>query len=411
MDSSLLELISLAIFDEASMNKFGTVIVEALKDDIDFDLSRCIIETIERNKGNKDVTEKLTDSLISSFIEGLQINEEICIEDARIKAELLQQIVLKLDQSKVDELADSFVAKWEATDGIHREKLINVTALSILQTKKIDILEKALILTKSTPNFEEVSNYLAFALCIYKQESAEQWISVKSGLLLNRPNALQNLENFLQKFIFSSDISTSHLSALFDFDSAGFNPTMNRYPVSVLWRQRILCQFIPIYVKYFSQIPPSDNVHRSAFFELLRPILGNAQKLTVPLSTELLQILPILTEALELLAEEESPLLDMAVESFVQLLKQASLDSISHEELEKNIKSLQRILIKPNAKISTVIKVLEALELLGKNAPSEIILPAYSCIIGALMNATLSKKRIVRQKAAAVRNQWELAMS
>uniref|UniRef100_A0AC34GBQ9 Uncharacterized protein n=1 Tax=Panagrolaimus sp. ES5 TaxID=591445 RepID=A0AC34GBQ9_9BILA len=48
MDSSLLELISLATVDEASMDKFGGVIVDALKREIDFDLSRCIVDTIER---------------------------------------------------------------------------------------------------------------------------------------------------------------------------------------------------------------------------------------------------------------------------------------------------------------------------------------------------------------------------
>jgi hypothetical protein len=415
MDSSLLELVALGICDKQSVEKFGSVIVEALKRDIDFDLSRCVIETIERNKDNNTVIEKLTDDLISAFIQGLENNEDISIEDAKIKAELLQQIVLKLNQSKVEELSNSFVTKWKKTEGINREKLIKVTALSILQSKNTDILEKALNLTKSQSNLEEISYYLAFALSIYKQDSAEplSWISIKSSLLLNRPNALQNLENFFQNFISLSDESTTcHLSDIFDFDSAGFNPSLNRYPVSILWRQRILCQFIPVYVKYFLQISSTNIFHRSAFFELLNPILANAQKLTVPLSTELLQILPILTEALELLSlEDESPLLDLVIESFIQLLKQASLDSISNEELEKNLKSLQKILSKPKAKMSTVIKVLEALELFGKNAPSEVVLPAFSGIIGALINATLSNKRIVRKKAAAVRNQWELVMS
>uniref|UniRef100_A0AC35GL96 MMS19 nucleotide excision repair protein n=1 Tax=Panagrolaimus sp. PS1159 TaxID=55785 RepID=A0AC35GL96_9BILA len=305
MDSSLLELVALGICDKQSVEKFGSVIVEALKRDIDFDLSRCVIETIERNKDNNTVIEKLTDDLISAFIQGLENNEEISTEDAKIKAKLLQQIVLKLNQSKVEELSNSFVTKWKKTEGINREKLIKVTALSILQSKNTDILEKALNLTKSQSNLEEISNYLAFALSIYKQDSAEplSWISIKSSLLLNRPNALQNLENFFQNFISSSDVSTTcHLCDIFDFDSAGFNPSLNRYPVSILWRQRILCQFIPVYVKYFSQISSTNSFHRSAFFELLNPILANAQKLTVPLSTELLQILPILTEALELLS-------------------------------------------------------------------------------------------------------------
>lgn len=47
----------------------------------------------------------------------------------------------------------------------------------------------------------------------------------------------------------------------------------------------------------------------------------------------------------------------------------------------------------------------------GKKAPAEIIAPAYTGVIGALKTATTSNKRIIRQKAANVRNQWELAVS
>ena len=208
-------------------------------------------------------------------------------------------------------------------------------------------------------DLEDVRNYIAFALSMnnVELESSMLWISIKANLLLNRPKALQNLENFLTDFVSSTEVASHHLTEIFDFDSPGYNPLKNRYTVSILWRQRILCQFIPIYVKHFSQLSPDDHLHRNAFLELLSPLLENAQKLTVPLSTELLQILPILSEALELLAEadSQSPLLDVVVESFIQLLKQASLASVPSNEIDRNLRSLQKILSKEKSKMVRVL--------------------------------------------------------
>uniref|UniRef100_A0AC34RC46 Uncharacterized protein n=1 Tax=Panagrolaimus sp. JU765 TaxID=591449 RepID=A0AC34RC46_9BILA len=114
------------------------------------------------------------------------------------------------------------------------------------------------------------------------------------------------MEALLDEFLLTSTPENWSLVDLFDFDHPAFNPEQNSFKVSVLWRQRILCQTIPVFIKYFSRLSKTDEVRRSIYLEALSPILASANKLKVSIAIELLALFPVLTEALQSLSQTKN---------------------------------------------------------------------------------------------------------
>jgi hypothetical protein len=237
----------------------------------------------------------------------------------------------------------------------------------------------------------------------------------KGHLIAGRSRGLDLTRQYFDSFIRqkSEDVSernTELLLSLVEFDSNGTNPERCRAKSTLMWRQRIFCQLVPIFVERFNALPKEERMKRSAFLRLTDPLLRMAQKIPIPMTTELCLLLPIFVEALPLgmdnMMDNESEY-SLLLEGTAQLLNLVPLDKLDGQTLEILLTTFQKVLHKaPSVKIT--LNLLECLDILAKRLEKTRLVHFQACTVQSIAVASSSKKRLVRQKAANVRNNWEL---
>uniref|UniRef100_A0AC34RDH7 Uncharacterized protein n=1 Tax=Panagrolaimus sp. JU765 TaxID=591449 RepID=A0AC34RDH7_9BILA len=95
----------------------------------------------------------------------------------------------------------------------------------------------------------------------------------------------------------------------------------------------------------------------------------------------------------------------------IQLLHQTTMEQIPQNDLNSALSHVQKIIDDGDQSVAITLKCLDVLEILGKSGKTEVLLPSYSSTVKCLVKATQSKKRLIRQKAAVVRNLWELTVA
>ena len=296
-----------------------------------------------------------------------------------------------------------------------------VTYLALIQSHDIDLLNKAyLVFAKSNPNLLKFFHFTRIMRGWKGTVGEEFEPRIKNSLLLvqNKAeflrkdgNCTSNMESLLNSFLKEKDEDSRNwnLIDLFDFGHPGFDPEKNNFDRTVLWRQRFLFQSLPIFVKYFSLISKDANVKKSVYLESLYPILENSKKIEVTPTQELLKLFPIFVEGLDSLRNEK--LLELILYGLIQLLQQTNLEDIPKNELQNAILNIQKIIENCENNVTSLLKCFEVLELIAKKGRMELLLPFFSSTVKSLVKATGSKKRLVRQKAAMVRNLWELTVA
>lgn len=171
-------------------------------------------------------------------------------------------------------------------------------------------------------------------------------------------------------------------------------------------------------MKYFNKTTGQER-KKSTFFKLLIHILNLAKQISVPQTHELLTVTPIFTEALPTYSTTSNPILELLLDGLLgrvffkikiptlELLKMAPIDKISDADLKIFIANFCLILTKEDQSLQVKMKTLDCLELLAKRAQKRV-LPYQSYAVKGIAQTIGSTKRVVRQKAANVRNYWEL---
>ncbi|KAI1727412.1 dos2-interacting transcription regulator of RNA-Pol-II domain-containing protein [Ditylenchus destructor] len=207
------------------------------------------------------------------------------------------------------------------------------------------------------------------------------------------------------------------ISDLLNFHDRWADPVKCKYNCTLMWNQRILCQFVPLYVNYFKRIPADRHELRTSFIRLVEPLLKLAESVSSSAQPQLKLLLPIFVEALSLalgkLSEgsEDSGNLSLLLKSSLYVLEATAGDELSEENLIALVRLFLDILRRQSQEVDVALKALKCLEILPAKLPKEKYAPFYAIIVQEISRQSHSKKRLIRQSAANVRNAWLVAFS
>uniref|UniRef100_A0AC35UF94 MMS19 nucleotide excision repair protein n=1 Tax=Rhabditophanes sp. KR3021 TaxID=114890 RepID=A0AC35UF94_9BILA len=228
---------------------------------------------------------------------------------------------------------------------------------------------------------------------------------LKVLIFKNDPEALVALEKMFDAFDSSKITDGLKLTLLFNFTGIYNDPVLSRYKHTFLWKQRFLCQFVDMFVKKYSV-----TTQPSMYFTLLQPMLEFAASMDVPMNDQLLQMLPVITEALvqvdlEKESQEDESILAL-LKGLDKLLPIAPFEKVSKDIIEKLIRKILE-LIKGSSPAVT-FQALVVAETFTKKVPALRIIYYSPEVFNTLAITSKSTKRAIRTASAKVRNLWEL---
>ncbi|KJH49939.1 hypothetical protein DICVIV_03886 [Dictyocaulus viviparus] len=226
--------------------------------------------------------------------------------------------------------------------------------------------------------------------------------AISKGLLLcGKKEGIEIFEELLINVSHNStnrDVLLNQLCDLFDFDSVASNPHRCLFNVTFLWKQRVFNQLSKSYINIVNQ---TDETARSVLMTLLPSILKYSENNTSV--QQLFEFLPVFRAALTCDKETNSLVL-LALPRFIAGLP---TDGISLEDVFCVISALSKTLMADDKPMSVILSCLESLELLSRKIRRNFSDANISMVTSATVHALAHHKRVVRQKAAVVRNLWE----
>jgi len=237
----------------------------------------------------------------------------------------------------------------------------------------------------------------------------------KAALLAKPKDGIRMVKQLFDKFLDSTnldDFGHQFSSGLLDFDSSLANPETCNYNRSPLWRERIIGQFVPVYMQYFGKLSSDMLEKRQCLTKFIAPILKLAKPVSIPMTRELNMIIPLFIEALPASTAgsnlQNGDDLSLILDGTLQLLRLTKLDDLPQESLQVFVRSFTEILNHKDRKSNVLITTLNCLQYLGRKVKRERIHPFYASVIQGLTLQSTNPKRPVRRKAAEVRNSWEI---
>lgn len=368
-----------------------------------------------------------------------QIKKRLQVEEQRTLAECLQDVGVALSPGGHSKLTAAMLLRTKSREYGPEEKLavLRISHLLALQAEPpaIDWFLRVSLSVSLGDEFTGVALALFFALVnksvsqratelqdlrMQVERIAKGKVAVaeaKALMLAGRPEGLQMVEKLFADFTALDDVKAVQRSGidlldLLDFESRTSDPERCRAKCTLMWRQRFFCQFVPLFVRVFGDVPKEEREKRSVLLRFVEPLLRLAQKIPVPMTRELCALLPIFTEALPVavgeLNDDAGANFSVLIEGTAQLLRLVPTTELSDATLDVLIRCFQQVL-KQQTSMATMLNALECLELLAKRVDKKRLSRFYASTVEALSHASASKKRLVRLKAANVRNHWELS--
>ncbi|WKY09151.1 hypothetical protein Q1695_001929 [Nippostrongylus brasiliensis] len=188
------------------------------------------------------------------------------------------------------------------------------------------------------------------------------------------------------------------LEEMFDLESPPNDPVRCLYKLTFLWKQRVCSQLCQSYVK---AVNSADEAGKNKLMRLLPSVLKLSSMNPAP-QQQSDQFVPVFLLALS--AENPIPVIFSALP---RLIASLSEEKIRFEDGRRIIEALTRRLMEDPTPMKVALECLESLELAAKHIPHCISTSTSGMVVGATTKALGHSKRVVRQKAASVRNLWE----
>uniref|UniRef100_A0A183CKI3 MMS19 nucleotide excision repair protein n=1 Tax=Globodera pallida TaxID=36090 RepID=A0A183CKI3_GLOPA len=255
------------------------------------------------------------------------------------------------------------------------------------------------------------------------------------NVLLARPSAAvgaERLDQFFVDFMALSDAADSAqfgaeaMANLLDVHRRPTCPERCNYRRTLFWRQRLFCQFVPIFVQ-FARSSTCSSVKRQVLLQLLGPLLQiiDHQLSVDSVLNELGQLHPVIVDALVdvLLPQDDTVSVVFAGTDQASLLDvlRTSLERMppaaaGGTEIAQQVPRLVHALTANIARQTLLVqsKALECLRLLALprlGIPPEVLLPLHVCMLRTGVLLAGSRKRLIRQRMALARNAWDLALA
>ncbi|CAD5232126.1 unnamed protein product [Bursaphelenchus xylophilus] len=394
----------------------------------DSDVKLSIIEfgvILEKNKERDLVDERL----ISPFCKALgQLLDQFKDDRQRLVdlGERLQDLVLKVDkrlkpnllnwfQSTIFEVLKSSELSAKQTIGA-LEFLLPVVLQTTDASTLTNLLQNLYEYHKNHTD-ENISNYLlAVLFAVHNRGAADHEVVrsiVNDDSLSAEAEAVILRNEVLTKRIFPVEkvrkmlngADPKQLYQVLNFDSTLTDPVKNNFSKTFIWTQRILTQFIPIFVEEYKG--SEDKGKMNAMAKMIPSILQLSQRVSIPMTHELMILFPLLIASINE-TEVTSSEFSLLIKSIVNLLKLTNKQDLAIDRLSEVAYEFEKVLVDPNSPSSAVFSALEGLEAVGKRVQSASRFFRWDQTIISIRKATQSKKRIIRQKAAYVSNLWEV---
>ncbi|KAI3421904.1 hypothetical protein GPALN_012446 [Globodera pallida] len=255
------------------------------------------------------------------------------------------------------------------------------------------------------------------------------------NVLLAGPSAAvgaERLNQFFVDFMALSDAADSAqfgaeaMANLLDVHRRPTCPERCNYRRTLFWRQRLFCQFVPIFVQ-FARSSTCSSVKRQVLLQLLGPLLQiiDHQLSVDSVLNELGQLHPVIVDALVdvLLPQDDTVSVVFAGTDQASLLDvlRTSLERMppaaaGGTEIAQQVPRLVHALTANIARQTLLVqsKALECLRLLALprlGIPPEVLLPLHVCMLRTGVLLAGSRKRLIRQRMALARNAWDLALA
>ncbi|KAL3125745.1 hypothetical protein niasHT_004195 [Heterodera trifolii] len=275
--------------------------------------------------------------------------------------------------------------------------------------------------------------------------------------LVAEPNSAivaERLKQFFEHFMALSDAefgTEQAMADLLDLHRPSTCPERCNYRRTLFWRQRLFCQFVPIFVQ-FARSADCSATKRRALLQLLGPLLQVADPQHIAIDTvlnEFGQLCPLIVDALVdtlaplgigTAASAEQPTPTGVSASSSPAAADKPISSESPQQLLPLLLDVLRTLLQrmppargadgfvalmprlvhaltENIARQTLLVQSKALECLCLLAlprlavPPEALLPLRVCVVRAGAVLAASPKRLIRQRMARARNAWELALA
>uniref|UniRef100_A0A914HJL1 MMS19 nucleotide excision repair protein n=1 Tax=Globodera rostochiensis TaxID=31243 RepID=A0A914HJL1_GLORO len=253
------------------------------------------------------------------------------------------------------------------------------------------------------------------------------------NVLLAGPNAAvgaERLNQFFVDFMALSDDAADSVDAvamanLLDVHRRPTCPERCNYRRTLFWRQRLFCQFVPIFVQ-FARSSTCSSVKRQVLLQLLGPLLQivDHQLSVDSVLNELVQLHPVIVDALvdalmpqdssvsaAFAGTDPSSLLDVLRTSLERMPPAAGSTEIA-QQVPRLVHALTANIARQTLLVQS--KALECLRLLALprlGIPPEVLLPLHVCMLRISVLLAGSRKRLIRQRMALARNAWDLALA
>ncbi|TKR60562.1 hypothetical protein L596_027791 [Steinernema carpocapsae] len=412
-------LMSECIYDEASFDECREHLERSLTTDgVSQEKLDALLGTVQRISRDDAAVQKVL-SLIVSILKALHQpeNEHDCLLTG-----FLQDLGL-LVSDRNREVLTAFIK--EALETVSKPKVARIALPFLMQSQDKDelrFLQGAL----TGKDFEVEQLYVQSTFLNKFGEDLQPSTSTnwnldfrrrvnnaRALLLSGTPNAMESVKNVFNAVIkldddhdklnFAKEVLRDELLS---FSDRRFNPDKCRLRCTLLWRQRVFCQLVPLLMDKFGSVPKDKVETMNVFLAILGPLLGVARGVPVNLSKQYKMLLPIFTEALKI-AQPETANLELLLISMSTLLNQATLTDVTQKQIAALCDGLSRV-VEGQRNVRIILTALESLNALARRGPKPLLLPLHAQVSNCLAIASASAKRLVRKTAATTKNSWEL---
>lgn len=321
-------------------------------------------------------------------------------------AETMQSLGLLLDEESRASLSH------KVADFVHSADLLQLFNLFLLQSQDASILRS---LVTSLPCEERYLRRLCTGIANHEQDlgrimslksevRADISCALAKGLLLRgNDKGLAIFEELLERLCKADpgdrELLCDQLNELFDFDSPASDPARCLFRTTFLWRQRIFNQLSNSYV---AAVNKADEAGKGVAMRLLPSLLKSSSQHPA-LQQQLNEFLPVFLVALSTEKHVDFAVLS-ALPRFISAVSEEKIGAVDGLAI---VDALTRTISAETTPMAVVLDCLESLEVIARRLQHCISGKTVVMVAGATTNALGHTKRVVRQKAAAVRNTWE----
>ncbi|CAD6186883.1 unnamed protein product [Caenorhabditis auriculariae] len=427
--NSLFEL-DLTAIDSWNRQKIIPVLCSAITDQASWELLKVLIEK-ELRKRVEDSSDDLSTALSAyvSMCSRSQPSEELVYgqilhfahiltsmpdsgseEQEQLLGASLQKMTLLLSSTSHSNFMSTISALFRGST-VKESSLYLLEerfSLSFLQCERKDLLEEARTSSHMSKKFK---NRILFASVnrgfVENQDisaTEESAVVVKALLLRETPKGIRLLKELLLEASNRSQ-SDEELEKLFpyllDFNRLDSEPTLCRYETNgPLWRQRIFFMIVPAYKEVIDL--SYSTAGKGILYGFLPPLLEFAQSLGNPhIKDQFSILLPMFMDSLRR-DEALSTSVFRSIPSFIQVA-----EVLDPQNIAVLVNRISNVINNDSTKMATVLDSLESLRFLAARQPARSLQPFIQPVTVALNKLLAHRKRLIRQRAAAVKNTWE----